>query len=117
MVKMQFNELEIFCLLQALKVVETKDNIEREKLSVVFKQLRLLEFNSSFNKNPNRPLFELASSKTEDFDVEDFVPQYIFDATNSVSVKGPFELSMAMMEVTNKAKALLPAQPPVEGKK
>lgn len=110
MATLRFNQLEIFCLLQALKVIETKDNVEREKLSNVFKQLKLLEYNSNFAKEPNRPLADFAGDETE-FEVADYVPQFIVDATEKVSVKGPFELSMAMLEVTTKAKASVPPTP------
>lgn len=117
MVKLQLNELEIFCLLQALKVVETKDNIEREKLSSTFKQLHLLDFNKKFNDEPNRSIASLAGTDPQEFDIEDYLPQYIYDATCGVSVKGPFELSMAMLEITQKAKALIPKKQELEGPK
>lgn len=107
---LQLNELELFCLVQALRIVETKDNVEREKLSGVFEQLNLLEYDAKFAKSPDRTFAEM-QAEVKDFEVEDYVLDFIISATEKVNVKGPFQINMGMLAVTKKAKAVKEALP------
>lgn len=105
----QFNQQEIWCILQALRFVETKDMIERMKLHTTFEQLKLVSYSNDFKSRPNLDLTDLPADPIN-FEVDDAVIDYVYTAMSTTSVKGRFEASLCIHGICMKLQPLVPAK-------
>ena len=109
----QFNQQEIWCILQALRFVETKDMVERVKLHSTFQQLKLVSYASEFKKVANLDVTTLSVEPVE-FELDEDVIDYVYGAMMVTTVKGPFEISLCIHDICVKLGALRPQQPAPE---
>ena len=109
----QFNQQEIWCILQALRFVETKDMVERVRLHSTFQQLNLVHYANEFKKSADLDLTTLPLEPIQ-FEIDDDVADYVYNKMTSTQVKGPYEVSLCIYDISMKLDALRPQKAPPE---